>query len=74
MAKIRFKIAVVVLVGCRIFQGMYLGCGVVSTRCATVMRVVCWCRSGGAVSRAMFVWLEAIWWLRRLAIVVFFWV
>ena len=40
VVKIRFKIALVVLYGCRFFHGMSPGFGAVSTRCATVIRVV----------------------------------
>ena len=41
MAKIHFKIAVIVLMGRMRFQGMCRGCETVRTGCVAVMKVVC---------------------------------
>lgn len=41
MAKIRFKIVAVVLMGIRVFQEMCSDYGVARTRCTAVMRGVC---------------------------------
>ena len=53
MAKIRFKIVAVVLMGIRVFQEMCSDYGVARTRCTAVMRGVCQFKSVGAVGRAI---------------------
>ena len=53
MAKIWFKIVVVVLLDRKMFQAIRPGCRAVITRCASVMRVISWCRDVGSVGRVM---------------------